>query len=106
MMVKMNTFLCFFICYIIGVSTLKAQDKEVSFIRLVNPLKEKNQVSNLQQFIIGSTCKTCSLTINDQPVKIQNSGGFAFEVNLSPGTTDTLFKMQAIATNRKTITKK
>lgn len=52
------------------------------FIKLVQPLKEENTVTASQQFIIGSTCKGCTITINDQPIKVYSTGAFAFEANL------------------------
>lgn len=60
-----------------------AQQKDSSpFIKLVQPLKENNSVSTPQQFIIGSTCKGCTIVINDTPVKVYRTGAFAYEVNL------------------------
>jgi len=81
----------------------KAQENQTSFIKLVNPTKEKNTVSAGRQFIIGSTCKTCTLSINDQPVKVYNSGGFAYEINVLQ---DSAFTIIATAQNNKKITKK
>lgn len=57
------------------------------FIKLVQPTDEHNNVKASRQFIVGSTCKSCGLSINDQPVKVYASGGFAYEVNLKPGDT-------------------
>jgi N-acetylmuramoyl-L-alanine amidase len=105
-MVKSYTYVIIFLIHVCCFSRLCAQDNETAFIRLVNPLKEKNPVNSLRQFIVGATCKTCSLNINGQPVKVQKSGGFAFEVNLSPGSVDSLFKMEASAPNKKQATKK
>lgn len=79
-----------------------AQNNETPFIKLVNGTKEENIVTAGRQFIVGSTCKTCSLTINDQPVKVYNSGGFAYEVNVE--AVDTSFEMKAIA-GKKSVTK-
>ena len=81
-----------------------AQDIETPFIKLVNPLKEKNAVSTTRQFITGSTCKTCSLTINNEPVKVYSSGGFAYELNM-PGA-DSLFVIVATSPNKKSVSKK
>jgi N-acetylmuramoyl-L-alanine amidase len=80
-----------------------SQAQETPFIRLVNPTKEKNAVTTARQFIIGSTCKTCSLVIDSIPVKVYATGAFAYELNLLAG--DTIFKI--IATNNlgKTNTK-
>lgn len=57
------------------------------FIKLVEPTSEQNNVKTSRQFIVGSTCKSCGLSINDQPVKVYPSGGFAYELNLKPGDT-------------------
>ncbi|MEJ7610946.1 MAG: N-acetylmuramoyl-L-alanine amidase, partial [Ferruginibacter sp.] len=63
------------------------------FIKLVNPLKEKTSVSSSKQFIIGSTCKTCTVNINNVPAKVYSTGAIAFPVNLSAG--DSSFKITA-----------
>lgn len=55
------------------------------FIALVEPSQSNNAVTNSKQFIIGSTCSTCELTINDKPVKVYPTGAFAYEVQLSKG---------------------
>jgi N-acetylmuramoyl-L-alanine amidase len=78
-----------------------AQDNP--FIRLVELTKEKNVVTTARQFIIGSTCKTCSLSINGNPVKVYNTGAFAYELNLLPG--DTSFLIMASNVANKTATK-
>ena len=84
--------------------SLQAQDNEMPFIKLTDPAKEKNSIVTTRQFIIGSTCKTCSLTINNQPVKVYNSGGFAFEINMLGA--DSLFTIVAISPNKKMLSKK
>lgn len=84
--------------------SLFAQDIETPFIKLANPTKEQNAVSTTRQFITGSTCKTCSLTINSQPVKVYNSGGFAFELNMLGA--DSLFTIVATSPNKKWVSKK
>jgi N-acetylmuramoyl-L-alanine amidase len=78
-----------------------AQDNP--FIRLVELTKEKNIVTTPRQFIIGSTCKTCLLTINDNAVRVYNTGAFAFELNLKPG--DTSFLITASNAAGKTASK-
>lgn len=67
-----------------GLSTL-AQQAEKPFIRLVDPLKENNSARSARQFISGSTCKNCQLTINGSSVKVYPTGGFAHAVFLQPG---------------------
>ena len=69
------------------------QEPAKPFIKLVDPLKEKTAVKASRQFLIGSTCKTCSLTVNDQPAKVYPTGAFAYEINLKLG--DTAFDLVA-----------
>jgi N-acetylmuramoyl-L-alanine amidase len=84
-------------------AVLNAQDNP--FIKPVNPLREKTSVTSSRQFIIGSTCKTCTVTINDVPAKVWSTGAIAYEVNLAAG--DSSFKIvstnPAGKTNSKTI---
>jgi N-acetylmuramoyl-L-alanine amidase len=88
---------------LIGVS-VKALAQTVPFIKLTEPDKEKNAVTASRQFITGSVCKTCSLTINSLPVKVYATGAFAYEVNIKPG--DTTFNITATADAGKAITSK
>ena len=76
--------LCFALCafQLFLFTPVSAQPAETPFIKLVNPTKEKNTVTSSRQFIVGSTCKTCNLSINEQPVKVYNTGGFAYELQL------------------------
>ena len=73
------------------------------FIKLVQPYKTANPVSNARQYIIGSTCKTCDVTINGNKLKVYSTGAFAMEVNLKPG--DSSFIIKATSAS-KTTTKK
>ncbi len=73
------------------------------FIRLVEPLKENNTVTAKRQFIIGSTCKTCTIFINEKPVKVYPTGAIAYEINVAEG--DTAFKITATSQAGKTISK-
>ncbi len=77
--------------------------QQASFIKLVNPTKLNNTVSTSRQFIIGSTCKTCTVIINNNPVKVFSTGAIAYEVNLKEG--DTSFLINATNTTGKTATK-
>jgi len=79
-----------------------SQDNQ-PFIKLVNPFKTSNPVSASRQFIIGSTCKGCTLTINENPVKVYSTGAFALELNLLPGDTSFTIKAEGAA---KAISKK
>jgi len=81
-----------------------SQTNDQPFIKLVNPARPTNGVTNSRQFIIGSTCKSCKLTINAQQVKVYpTTGAFALELNLLPG--DSSFTIQAQGKS-KAITKK
>lgn len=80
------------LCFFLFPAIVFSQDGQ-PFIKLVNPSKQTNAVAYAKQFIIGSTCKTCSLTINDKPVKVYPTGAFALEINLLPG--DTAFNIRA-----------
>ena len=93
-----------FIACIFFFTTSFSQVAENLFIKLVDPLKEKTIVTTSRQFIIGSTCKTCSLTINSIPVKVYPTGAFAYEINLATG--DTTFNITATTANGKLISKK
>jgi len=70
-----------------------AQSAEKLFIKLVQPSTEKNNVAWASNFIIGSTCKTCTIVVNEKPVKVLTTGGFAVELKLLPG--DTSFNIVA-----------
>ncbi len=88
------TFACSVICF-----TTNAQP----FIKLTNPYKASNPVSHPRQFIIGTTCKACSITVNEKDVKVYSTGTFAIEANLKPG--DTTFEIKS-SVNGSNITKK
>lgn len=79
------------------------QNTDKPFIRLVQPSRKTNAVSWSNSFIIGSTCKTCTVTVNEIPVKVYPTGAFAVELNLRPG--DTSFTIIASLAN-KTVNKK
>ena len=93
----------FLFCQVCFISSAAAQLQEAPFIKLVNPTRERNATSSPKQFIVGSTCKTCTLRISGQEVKVYNSGGFAFE--LTSNSTDTTIKIVATGTNNKTVSK-
>ncbi len=81
-----------------------SQAIDIPFLKLVEPTKEQNNVRATRQFIVGSTCKSCSLNINDQPVKVYPTGAFAYELDLKPG--DTSFTLVAFFPPDKTSTKR
>jgi N-acetylmuramoyl-L-alanine amidase len=62
-----------------------AQKNEPAFLRLATPANENNAVRSATQFISGVTCKSCELTVNDQPVKVYATGGFAHQLTMQPG---------------------
>ena len=74
------------------------------FIKLVEPTKADINTKTTRNFIVGSTCKTCNLTVNGQPVKVYATGAFAYELNLKPG--DTAFNIIAFTAPDKSINKK
>ena len=78
--------------------------QENPFVKLVEITKEKNNVQAARQFIIGSTCKTCVVQINNIPVKVYATGAFAYEVNLTSGK-DTNFVISATNTDGKKATR-
>jgi N-acetylmuramoyl-L-alanine amidase len=50
------------------------------------------RVSRTKNFIEGLTCKTCQLFINENPVKVQNTGAFAAMVELQKDSTIVVIK--------------
>ncbi len=51
-----------------------SQDTSKVFIHLVQPFKENNNVRSAKQNIIGSTCKNCTVTINQKDIKVYLTG--------------------------------
>ena len=85
------------------ISRLAVAQTDIPFIKLVNPLKDNNIVSSSRQFIIGSTCKSCTVIVNGKPAKVYSTGAIAYEINLSAG--DSSFKIIATNLSGKTTTK-
>lgn len=83
-------------------AAVQAQDKP--FVKLVEPLKAIVATKTARQFLIGSTCKTCSLDVNGVPVKVYPTGAFAYELNLVPG--DTAFTLTAQTAGAASVTRK
>ncbi|MFT3909478.1 MAG: N-acetylmuramoyl-L-alanine amidase [Ferruginibacter sp.] len=83
--------------------TASAQVAEKPFIKLTNPDKEKNNTTSSQQFIIGSTCKSCNLMINGEKIKVYPTGAFAYEIRLKEG--DNVFTLVAISESGKSASK-
>ncbi len=95
-------FFCFTFCFLfynIGFTQIKSEP----FIKLTDPLTEVNSVSIAQKFIIGSTCKTCTLTINNNDVKVYPTGAFVYELSLPEGESN--YVMSAKSSAGKTISK-
>lgn len=86
------------------VNILPAQTPDKPFIKLVEPRKTEIDTKTSRQFIIGSTCKTCNLSINGKEVKVYPTGAFAYEINLQPG--DTGFNIIAFIGADKSANKK
>lgn len=84
---------------LLGFTDVSAQDMQQPFVKLVEPLKASITTRTARQFLVGSTCKTCSLSVNGQPVKVYATGAFAYELNLQPG--DSSFSIIATATDNK-----
>ena len=91
------------IALFIGVK-VNAQTVDKPFIKLVEPTKTESSVKTARNFIVGSTCKTCNLTINGKEVKVYPTGAFAYEINLKPG--DTIFNLIAFTAPDKSVNKK
>ncbi|MEJ8841945.1 N-acetylmuramoyl-L-alanine amidase [Lacibacter sp. H375] len=69
-----------------------AQAQQV-FLRLNTPAKNQNSVTSSKQFVTGLTCKTCTVTMNGNEIKVWPTGAFAAELQLQLG--DTSFLLQA-----------
>src|SRR5690349_5898268 len=70
--------------FVLSAAHLQAQQP---FIRLTQPVHTRNQVSDSRQYIAGSTCPACKLTLNDSSVKVYATGAFALQLDLEPGDT-------------------
>ena len=81
-----------------------AQTPDKTFIKLVEPTKAEMTVKAARQYIVGSTCKTCNLTINGKEVKVYPTGAFAYELNLKTG--DTVFNLIAFTAPDRSVNKK
>ncbi|WP_423736792.1 N-acetylmuramoyl-L-alanine amidase [Chitinophaga caseinilytica] len=66
--------------------------QEKSFLRLTQPGKLNNSVSTARQFLVGSTCKSCQVFVNDAPQKVYPTGAFAIEVTLTEGGNEFVVK--------------
>ncbi len=90
--------------FLIGILMIGYTNAQSVFLKLVAPSKTQNSVTASRQFITGTTCKECSLTINDAEVKVWSTGAFAAELNLRTG--DTSFQLVAIDSKGFKVTQK
>jgi N-acetylmuramoyl-L-alanine amidase len=67
------------------------------FIKLVSPSKNENKVTASKQFITGTTCNSCTVTVNDSLVNVWPTGAFAVQLSLKKG--DTSLKLIALDAN-------
>jgi N-acetylmuramoyl-L-alanine amidase len=82
----MNTLFRFILLTLLTLSAFGTYaQSDRPFIRLVQPTRESIVVRSNRQFISGSTCKSCEITINGDPVKVYSSGGFAYGLELKEG---------------------
>ena len=85
-------------------ASVLSQKEEQSFIRLAMPARDNNAVRSPKQFLSGATCKSCVLTINDQPVKVYPTGAFAYEMNMQPGVNT--FNLVSTSPGKSKVSKK
>ncbi len=82
-----------------------AQKDGSAFLRMAMPSNENNAVRSARQFISGATCKSCELTVNDEPVKVYPTGAFAHQLkNIKPGVNT--FTLVAKGPGKTSATKK
>jgi N-acetylmuramoyl-L-alanine amidase len=84
---------------------LAVQAQSSAFIRLIQPFKENQKTATAKQFIIGSTCVGCSLTVNDSNVFVYPTGAFVQEIELGPEA-DSVFQLVAKPISGKAVKKK
>ncbi|MHB1921516.1 MAG: AMIN domain-containing protein, partial [Chitinophagaceae bacterium] len=84
----------FFAALCLGAACSSVHAQTRPFIRLQEPTRDINRVFSSIHYMVGSTCKGCSLKLNGQPVKVYATGAFALEVDLVPG--DTTFLLTSI----------
>ncbi len=87
LLMKYRFFVSLFITFIITNNVIAQQ----VFVKFVTPQKNQTTVSSKRQFITGTTCKECSVTINQTELKVWPTGVFVAEVNLNIGDTSFAF---------------
>ncbi len=53
--------------------------------QLENPVKDSNTVTNSKQFITGNACTECTVLVNNNPIKVYQTGVFVYQANLTLG---------------------
>ncbi|HUX85151.1 MAG TPA: N-acetylmuramoyl-L-alanine amidase [Chitinophagaceae bacterium] len=69
------------------------------FIRITQPLDSHLEVTGSPNYVAGSTCRGCVLTLNGDPVRLYPTGAFAIQLDLVPG--DTMFNFEATLPGKK-----
>ena len=87
LLMKYRFFVSLFITFIITNNVIAQQ----VFVKFVTPAKNQTTVSSRRQFITGTTCKECIVTINQTELKVWPTGVFVAEVNLNIGDTSFAF---------------
>jgi N-acetylmuramoyl-L-alanine amidase len=65
------------------------------FIRLVHPYRPFVKTEDAVNYISGSTCPACKLSIQGKAVRVYPTGAFAIRLNLAPGDTAVTLKASA-----------
>lgn len=81
------------VCALVGCCITFSSFAQRPFIRLQQPVQTSLTVHDSVQYISGATCKACRLTLQDTPIKVYATGGFAARVLLHVG--DNLIVLQA-----------
>ncbi|RXK60622.1 N-acetylmuramoyl-L-alanine amidase [Lacibacter luteus] len=79
---------------ILSLFILQTATAQQVFLRVSTPTKNQNTVTAAKQYIAGLTCKTCTVTMNGNEIKVWPTGAFAVELKLQLG--DTSFLLQAV----------
>lgn len=88
------------VCFTAGIfSVVQAQDKP--FIHLIQPFRELTKTNQNHQYIIGSVCKGCTLTANDQSVYVYPTGAFVYELDVADDA-ETPVQLNVQLRNKKT----
>jgi N-acetylmuramoyl-L-alanine amidase len=71
-------------------------------INLVTPDNANSSVTTAKQFITGTTCANCIVTVNNTPVKVYKTGVFVYTAQLNMGTNAFTIKAE---NGKKSVTK-